>query len=76
MNKKLINKFKHAPEIKKILRHKHVPKYILNRNKILQIQKESKFKKFKNKEQNSKIGSLAYNPEKTDKIVKSGTISK
>jgi len=75
-NKKIIQKYQYNPEIKKIKRHQHIPKYILNRKNVLHIKRQSKYKKLKNKEMNSKIGSLEYQPEKIDKIVKSETIQK
>ena len=75
-NKKIIEKYQYNPEIKRIKRHKHVPKYILNRKSVLHIKRESKFRKLKNKEMNSKIGSIEYNPDKTAKIVKSEIIKK
>lgn len=75
-NKKLIDKYQYLPEIKRIKRHKQVPKYILNKKRELQVVKESKFKKLKNKEMNSKLGSLEYNAERTDRIMKSGIIKK
>ncbi len=73
---KLIEKYQHNPEIRKIKRHKQLPKYILNKKKELQVQKESKFRKFKNKELNTKLGSLEYMSEKSQKIVKSEIIKK
>ena len=75
-NKKIIEKYQYNPEIKRIKRHQHVPKYILNRKSVLHIKKQSKYTKLKNKEMNSKLGSVEHNPEKIDKIVKSETIQK
>jgi WD repeat and SOF domain-containing protein 1 len=72
----LVEKYQYAPEIKKIKRHQHVPKYILNRKKVLQIQKESKFKKIKNREHNSRLGTVEHDPERTSKIVRSDIIKK
>ena len=45
-------------EIRKINRQKNIPKYIINKNKELQSKKESKWRKFKNKELNSKFGTV------------------
>jgi WD repeat and SOF domain-containing protein 1 len=75
-NNKLIEKFQYNPEIRRIKRHKQVPKYILNKKKELQIQKESKFRKQRNKEMNTKLGSLDYETEKKAKVVKSDIIKK
>lgn len=44
-NDKLKKKYKFNREIKRILRHRHLPKFIVKKNKVKQIQKESKFKK-------------------------------
>ena len=74
--KKLIEKYQYNPEIKKIKRHKQLPKYILNKKKELQIQKESRFRKQKNVEMNTKLGSLEYVNEKSKKIAKSEIIKK
>ena len=62
--------------IRTYARYKHLPKYIINKKKELQVRKESKFRKLKNKELNSKLGSLEYNSEKTQKISKSDIIKK
>lgn len=64
------------PQIRKIKRQKHLPKYIINKKKELQIKKESKYRKLKNKEMNSKLGSLEYVPERNEKIVHTETINK
>ena len=53
-----------------------MPKYILNKKKELKIRKESKYRKFHNKEMNSKPGTLEYKPEKIEKVVKSGIVDK
>jgi len=74
--KKLIEKYQYNPEIRKIKRHKQLPKYILNKKKELQIQKESRFRKQKNVEMNTKLGSLEYVNEKSKKISKSEIIKK
>ena len=75
-SKKLIEKYQYMPEIKKIRNQKHLPKYIINKKKELRIRKEAKQRKFKNKELNSKPGSMEYNPERIEKIVKSGIVEK
>jgi WD repeat and SOF domain-containing protein 1 len=75
-SKKLIEKYQYMPEMRKIKNQKHLPKYIINKKKELRIRKEAKKRKFKNKELNSKPGTLEYNPERTDKIVNSGIVEK
>ena len=64
------------PEIRKIKNQKHLPKYVINKKRELRIKKESKLRKFKNMEMNTKPGTLEYNPEREAKIVKSGIIEK
>ncbi len=64
------------PEIKRIKRHIHIPKYIVNKKKELQVKKESKFRKLKNKEMNSKLGAIEYETEKSQKVEKSEIIKK
>lgn len=44
-NEKLKKKYKHNPEIKRILRHKHLPALIHKKKKTFQVQKESRHKK-------------------------------
>jgi WD repeat and SOF domain-containing protein 1 len=75
-SKKIVEKYQHIPEIRKIRRHKNLPKYILNKNKELQVKKESKYRKLKNKEMNSKLGTIEHEPEKTERIVKTEIIKK
>ena len=74
--KKLIEKYQYMPEIKRIKNQKHLPKYIIKKKKELKIRKDAKKRKFKNKELNSKPGTLEYNPERIEKIVNSGIVEK
>ena len=50
---KLKEKFAYNKEIKKIAKHRHLPKYLHNAKKKRQIMKESKFRKTKNAELNN-----------------------
>ena len=75
-NKKLIEKYQYMPEIKRIKNQKHLPKYVINKKKELRIRKEAKKRKFRNKEINSKPGTLEYNAERVEKIVNSGIVEK
>jgi len=47
---KLKDKFQYNKEIKRIARHRHLPKYIFNAKKRRQVQKESQHRKQKNME--------------------------
>lgn len=69
-NNALKAKFKHVAEIKRIQKHRHLPKYILNAKKKKQEQKESKFRKQENQQfNNAKIWKKP-KPEREVKIDK------
>ena len=53
---KLKEKFAYNKEIKRITKHRHLPKYIFNAKKKRQIMKESKFRKIKNVKLNNPGG--------------------
>jgi len=57
---KLKEKFAYNKEIKRISKHRHLPKYIHNAKKIKQISKESKFRKLKNRELNNPGGKMIF----------------
>lgn len=61
-------KFSHNSEIKRILWHKHLPKWIKKQKEIKHIQKESKNWKDSNVRANSKPGALPYVAEWKEKI--------
>ena len=75
-NKRLVEKYQYMPEIRKIINHKHIPKYVVNKKREIKIKKDSIKRKFKNKEKNSKPGTLDYVPERIEKIVKNGIVEK
>lgn len=60
----LQNKFKYNTEIKKIIKHRHVPKYILNAKNRTYNKKESKVRKLKNIEINNKAEFIKPKPER------------
>jgi DDB1- and CUL4-associated factor 13 len=64
----LKKKYAYNREIKRILRHRHVPKLIKKRHEIKHIQTKSKNRKEKNIRENSKPGALPYIPERKKKI--------
>jgi WD repeat and SOF domain-containing protein 1 len=66
----LKRKYQHNTEIKRIIRHKHVPKLIKKRKEIRHIQKESRSRKDTNIRANSKPGALPYVAERKDRIDK------
>eukprot|EP00830_Metopus_es_P012368 TRINITY_DN2713_c0_g1_i1.p1 TRINITY_DN2713_c0_g1~~TRINITY_DN2713_c0_g1_i1.p1 ORF type:complete len:462 (-),score=67.91 TRINITY_DN2713_c0_g1_i1:109-1494(-) len=65
---KLKKKYFHNKEIRRILRHRHLPKFIWNKNRKKQIQKNAKFRKEDNIRMNAPPGTLEYIPEKQAKI--------
>jgi WD repeat and SOF domain-containing protein 1 len=54
-HEKLKKKFKYNQEIKRILRHRHLPKFIVKKKKVKQIQKISKHKKLENIRANNRV---------------------
>lgn len=73
MRKKLLDKYKYNSELRKI-RRRNVPKYILNKNKVRHIQKESKYRKLDNIRMNSKKAPEVID-EKVSKVQKTDIIS-
>jgi len=65
---KLKEKFKYNKEIKKISRHRHLPKYIYNAKQKKHIAKQPKYKKLKNMQLNNPSDAKVVN-ERKDKIV-------
>lgn len=68
-NEKLKDKFKYFPQIKRIKRHRHLPRPIYNALKEKQIQKSSKQRKEANRRANSKPGSIPFVAEKKKHVV-------
>ena len=66
---KLKKKYKHNQEIKRILRHRHIPKLIYKLGRKRVIKKESKHRKLENVKANSKPGTLEYLPERKTHVV-------
>jgi WD repeat and SOF domain-containing protein 1 len=64
----LKKKFSYNKEIKRIMRHKHVPKIIKKKQEIKHIQNESRNRKDKNIRENSKTGTLPYIAERKKRI--------
>ncbi|KAG1671946.1 DDB1- and CUL4-associated factor 13 [Nymphon striatum] len=64
-NNKLKERFAHHPQVKRIARHRHVPKHIYNAKRELQSINESQKKKEANRRKHSKPGSVPYQSERT-----------
>jgi WD repeat and SOF domain-containing protein 1 len=68
-NDKLKDKFKYFPEIKRIKRHRHLPKTIYNSLKEKQIMKSSRQRKEANVRKHSKPGKIPFVSEKEKHVV-------
>ncbi|XP_043363397.1 DDB1- and CUL4-associated factor 13 isoform X2 [Dermochelys coriacea] len=68
-NQKLKEKFQHHPQIKRIARHRHLPKAIYSQAKELRIMREARRRKELNRRKHSKPGSSPFVPEKKKHIV-------
>lgn len=67
-NEKLRKKYKHNVEIKRILRHRHLPKFIVKKKRVKQIQKESKHKKMENVRSNNRVEDAPFIAERKKDI--------
>ncbi|XP_072266907.1 DDB1- and CUL4-associated factor 13 [Pyxicephalus adspersus] len=68
-NQKLKEKFQHHPQIKRISRHRHLPKSIYSQIREHRIIKESRRKKEMNRRKHSKEGAVPFVPEKKKPVV-------
>eukprot|EP00882_Tetradesmus_deserticola_P008927 GHRQ01009417.1.p1 GENE.GHRQ01009417.1~~GHRQ01009417.1.p1 ORF type:complete len:450 (+),score=192.11 GHRQ01009417.1:122-1471(+) len=68
-NKALINRYKHMPEVKRIVRHRHVPVAIHKASKMRRIVQDSDKRKLQRRIQHSAPGSITVKPERKKKIV-------
>ncbi|KAL3891537.1 hypothetical protein ACJMK2_003797 [Sinanodonta woodiana] len=68
-NEKLKEKFAHHPQVRRISRHRHVPKMIYNATKELRTIKKSQKKKEANRRAHSKPGTVPLVAEKKKSIV-------
>lgn len=65
----LKERFKHMPEVRRIDRHRHVPKQIYKAQKTMDIQTKSQKRKLENERKHSKPGSVPYRKERRKHIV-------
>ncbi|XP_051792050.1 DDB1- and CUL4-associated factor 13 [Erpetoichthys calabaricus] len=68
-NQKLKEKFQHHPQIRRITRHRHLPKPIFSQIKEARIMKEARRRKELNRRKHSKPGSVPVLSEKKKHIV-------
>lgn len=62
-------KYQYVPEMRRILRHRHMPRYLFKTKKIKQIQKESEFRKETNRRAHTRAANLRNNPEKKQIVI-------
>lgn len=67
---KLKEKYGAHPQVKKILKRRHVPKHVMNAQDEHRIIKDSKGKKEANRRKHSKPGAVPYLPEREKHVVK------
>mmetsp|Transcript_73334 Transcript_73334/g.203479 ORF Transcript_73334/g.203479 Transcript_73334/m.203479 type:complete len:446 (-) Transcript_73334:97-1434(-) len=67
---KLVEKFQRLPEIKRIKRHHHVPKFVKTQTEKRRTIRDAKTKKELNRRKHSKPGSVPHVPHKKRHIIK------
>jgi len=68
-NQKLKEKFQHHPKIRRIAKHRHLPKPVFNQAKELRVMKEARRRKEKNVRKHSAPGSVPVVSEKQKHVV-------
>ena len=66
---RLKKSYQFVPEMRRLLKHRHLPRYLFKQRKIKQIQKESAFRKEKNRQAHTKAENISIVPEKQKVIV-------
>lgn len=69
-NEALKQKFSTHPQIKRIARHRQVPRYIYKQQDLLKAAKSKEKKKDANRRLNSKPGSIPYVPDKEKVVIR------
>ena len=68
-NEALKKKFQHFPEVKRILRHRHLPKHVYNERKLKRTMLDARRRKDERRRANSKPGSIPIQNEKEKHVV-------
>ncbi|XP_055331739.1 DDB1- and CUL4-associated factor 13-like [Paramacrobiotus metropolitanus] len=68
-SEKLKEKYGHHPQVKRILRHRHLPKHVYNAKKQNQESRFSKKRKEANRRAHSKPGAVPYVPERKKAVI-------
>ncbi|OMJ76537.1 hypothetical protein SteCoe_24075 [Stentor coeruleus] len=66
---RLKKNFQYIPEMRRLLKHRHLPRYLFRQKKIKQIQKESQFRKEKNVQAHTKPENIKIIPERKGVVV-------
>jgi len=61
---KLKKKYKYAREVKRILRHRHLPKLLVKKQKLRQVKKESRYRKDENMRANNRVEDRPFVPQR------------
>lgn len=69
-NEALKKKFQNHPDIRRIKRHRHLPKHVYNERKLKRIMLDARKRKETNRRLNSKPGSIAVVSEKEKHVVR------
>lgn len=69
-NKALIEKHKHLPEVKRIIRHRHLPTSIYKAKKLRRTMEDAESRRQKNRIAHSAPGAVSIKPARKKKIVK------
>lgn len=69
-NKALIEKHKHLPEVKRIIRHRHLPTSIYKAKKLRRTMEDAESRRFKNRIAHSAPGAVPIKPARKKKIMK------
>lgn len=69
-NEALKNKFGSHPEIKRIRRHRHLPKHVYNEQKLKRVMLDARKRKEHNRRTHSKPGSVPFVSEKVKHVVR------
>lgn len=68
-NKALVERYKHLPEVKRIVRHRHLPTSLHKATKLRRTMEESDRRRMKNRVAHSAPGAVKIKPARSKKIV-------
>lgn len=66
----LKKRYQHMPEVKRIVKHRHLPKVIKKQQQIRHIQAESQRRKYENRKRHSKPGAVEEEPERKRAVIR------